>query len=560
MLCRTARPSGSQIPARFAGYAALILWTLLLASCAGRSDPPDDSPEQSRIQDTVERQLDLLLDSVAPVGGQALPDDSLLAFYEQRNYRPLWLDNHDALDDLLNQLQRAGEHGLNPVDYHIDALRGYRRLARPDRRQQAEMDVLATMAMQAYAHDLSSGRFDPSLIDTNWQMDLPNGDWKTLLDLESAQQMVDTLPSLAPQHPHYQALQRWLAYYLELDRRGIEIRVPQGELLLRGSNGARVSLLRQRMQQLGDLRGPERPQNPNQFDAALEEAVRNFQSRHGLDADGRVGSQTLAAINVPIAERAEQIRLNLERWRWLPAELEEDRIWVDLTAYEVHMHLHGEHHSMRAVIGKPDRMTRVFRGEMTYMEINPTWRVPQRIAREMLLPQVQQDANYLQRNNYRVFEGWHSGAAEVDPDSVDWLAMRPEDLGYRFEQMPDPGNAMGQYKFMFPNRNAIYLHDTPSQAYFNQADRARSAGCVRLHDPSFFADLLVREDIGARDRLNMARRVDDPTVVSLNEPVPIYLVYFTVMVDSRGLPEFREDIYDRDPLMREAMQYRAFGG
>ncbi|TGG92006.1 murein L,D-transpeptidase [Natronospirillum operosum] len=537
---------------------SLFLLTLallaLLTACSGRSG--DSTVDRAQMENTVQLQLDLLLSSVAPVGGQALPDDTLQTFYAERNYQPLWLQNHDAQSRLLDQLQRAGEHGLNPADYFVDALRGYRRLERPSALQQAELDVLATMALQAYAHDLSSGRYDPSSIDPNWQIDIPNGEWKTLLELDSASAMVDALPDLAPQHPHYQALQRWYAYYQELDQRNAEVRIPRGELLLRGSREPRVALLRERLQQLGDLRGPARGVDPNLFDGVLEDAVRSFQARHGLSVDGRAGSQTLAAMNVPVAERAQQIRLNMERWRWLPAELEEDRIWVDLTAYEVHMHLHGEHHSMRAVIGMPERMTRVFRGEMTYMEINPTWRVPQRIAREMLLPQIQNDANYLRRNNYRVFSGWHSGAEEIDPDSVNWAAMTPENLVYRFEQMPDPGNAMGQYKFMFPNRNAIYLHDTPVQRYFDQPDRARSAGCVRLHDPSFFADLLVRDDPSARDRLNLARRVDDPTVVSLRDPVPIYLVYFTVMLDPQGLPEFREDIYERDPLMREAMIYR----
>ncbi|MEX1057558.1 MAG: L,D-transpeptidase family protein, partial [Natronospirillum sp.] len=470
---------------------------------------------------------------------------------------PLWISHQGpdkALLALVDVLNQAGDHGLRPNDYHVRSLEEYLALPRPGQLQLAELDVLATLSMQFYAHDLSSGRHDPGAIDTNWQLDIADHNWQRLLTMQSPSAMVNALPDLAPQHADYRALQRWMVYYQELNERNDDIQIPPGELLMWGSREPRVALLRARLQQLGELRDTGRSPNGSLFDRALEQAVRSFQRRHQLKADGRAGTQTIAAMNVPVAERAEQIRINLERWRWLPAELEEQRLWVDLTAYTLHMHLNGEHHSMRTVIGDTEHPTRVFRGEMTYLEVNPTWRVPQRIARELLLPQVKADRSYLQRNSYEVFSGWHSGAARLNPEDIDWTAIQSDDLAYRFEQLPNPGNAMGKYKFMFPNRNAIYLHDTPVQHHFSQTYRAHSAGCVRVEDPSFFANQLVANSLSGRDQLARARRTSATTVISLDQPLPIYLVYFTAALDAHGLPEFRSDVYERDPLMRAAMR------
>lgn len=531
--------------------------SLALAGCSSRSgDAGLTLPDAEQLQTTLQSQLALMLDAYAPVGGQAIPDTTVVTAYEARDYRPLWIDQDAVLPAtfrLLDILNEAHTHGLNPTHYHTAALDRYLALPRPSTQQLAELDVLATMALQRYAHDISSGRYDPSTIDSNWQLDIPNDEWQAVLALPTAADMVDALPGLAPQHPHYVNLQRWYSYYRELDRTASDRFVPRGELLMRGSREPRVAQLRARLQQLGDLRSGSRGTNPNLFDAELEDAVKQFQARHQLSADGRAGSQTLAAMNVPVAERAKQIRYNLERWRWLPAELEDDRIWVDLTGYRVEMHLGDDIHSMRAIIGDTDHMTRVFRGDMTYMEINPTWRVPQRIARELILPQVQRDPDYLSRNDYQVFSGWHNGAEELDPDSIDWSEIEPEDLYYRFEQLPNPGNAMGQYKFMFPNRNAIYLHDTPQQRHFGNRLRAESAGCVRLANPSFFAERLLTHDGQTLNTLNQARASEATTVVSLNESLPIYLAYFTVTLNANGLPEFRNDVYQRDPLMAQAM-------
>jgi murein L,D-transpeptidase YcbB/YkuD len=419
------------------------------------------------------------------------------------------------------------------------------------------MDVITTIALTSYAHDLSNGRYEPQLIDPNWQLDAPSNSWRDLLYLDSAQDMVNSLQLLAPRSPQYQILQKWLVYYQDLVLKEKDIFVTPGVLLHLGDEGPRVAQLRARLVQLGDIRFSSRKINEDRFDSRLREALKRFQLRHHLSADGSAGSKTIEMLNVPLEERAKQIAYNLERWRWLPSELEANRVWVDLTNYTVDMHLNGELTSMMAVIGSPQRKTPVFKGLMTYMVTNPTWRVPHRIARENLLPKLQADPNYLVRHGYKLFSSWSIGAKELDSTQINWKEIQENKMRFRFEQTPDEGNAMGQYKFMFPNKNEIYLHDTPAKHLFNESDRAFSSGCVRLENPAEFAQAITK-DSRQYDEMKKTLKDSSNSVISLPVRLPVYLIYFTAVANANGMPEFRNDIYERDLLMEEAMGYQPF--
>lgn len=518
-------------------------------------------PTESQIEYSVRQQVSLMLEAFTPIAGQALPNDTVLEAYKFRDFEPVWITNNTldmSIYKLVDTLEAAQSHGLNPVHYHIDTLKEYLGLKSPTSQQLAELDVIATIALSSYAHDLSNGRYEPQLIDPNWQLDAPSKDWKNLLFLERPADMVNYLPLIAPRQPEYQVLQNWLVYYQELAQKEGDIRVDVGVPLTLGDEGPRVAQLRARLVQLGDIRFSTRKVNEDYFDQNLKTALMQFQKRHHLLADGAAGSRTIEMLNVPLAERARQIAYNLERWRWLPSQLEDNRVWVDLTDYTAHIFMNGQNESMKVVIGKPERKTNVFYGEMTYMVANPTWRVPMRIARENLLPKLQNNPNYLTEHGYRVFSSWSIGAKELDPSSIDWRAIEPTSLRYRFEQKPDSGNALGAYKFMFPNKFDIYLHDTPAKHLFRETDRAYSSGCIRLEKPAHFADLLVNSDPKGKAALDKARSSGNTSVVSIKNPLPVYLVYFTVVPNANGMPEFRNDIYKRDELMEEAMGYTPF--
>lgn len=548
----------------FYHYSFLGFITLLLSAC---SAPAPKStfivvpPSEQQIEESVQAQVSLMLNAFAPIAGQALPNEAVLDAYVFREYKPYWIENQQinpSIYKLLDILQESYSHGLNPIHYHVDEIKNYLDLSTPSQQELAEMDVIATVALSSYAHDLSIGRYEPQLIDPNWQLDVPTSEWSEILYLESASDIVNYLPLLAPRHPDYQVLQKWLVYYQDLSAKEPDIKVSAGVPLVAGDQGERVAQLRARLVQLGDIRFSTRKENEDTFDNKLEEALIRFQRRHDLHPDGQAGSQTIEMLNIPMKVRSQQIAYNLERWRWLPAQLEPERIWVDLTDFKVHTYLKDQHSTMKAVIGKKERKTAVFKGTMTYMVTNPSWRVPHRIAQENLLPKLHQDPNYLTKHGYKVFSGWTIGAKPIDPTTIDWQSITPESLKYRFEQEPDEGNALGQYKFMFPNKNDIYLHDTPAKHLFKEDFRAFSSGCVRLEKPAEFANMLVANTKRAED-LAEAEKTSATTVIRLPASLPVYLVYFTVMPNENGMPEFRQDIYERDVLMEEAMGYYPFG-
>ncbi|BFM47987.1 L,D-transpeptidase family protein [Marinomonas sp. THO17] len=544
-------------------FIAVFCLGLLLTACSlpnNKNQFVVEPPSEAQIASSVKEQVSLTLNAFTPVAGQALPNNTVLAAYKARGYEPIWIKNKTidmSIYKLVDILQESYTHGLNPIHYHTDIIKSYLALKKPDSQQLAEMDVIATIALTSYAHDLSNGRYEPQLIDPNWQLDAPNNNWKDLLYLDSASNMVNSLPLMAPRNPQYQILQKWLVYYQDLAAKEKDIFVDSGDPLSLGDEGPRVAQLRARLVQLGDIRFSTRKVQEDRFDSRLRKALRNFQRRHHLVADGSAGSKTIEMLNVPLATRAKQLAYNLERWRWLPSELEANRIWVDLTNYTVDMHLNGELTSMKIVIGKAERKTPVFKGLMTYMVTNPTWRVPHRIARENLLPKLQADPNYLVKHGYKLFSNWGIGAEELDSTSIDWDKITPDKLAYRFEQEPDEGNALGQFKFMFPNKNEIYLHDTPAKQLFREPDRAFSSGCVRLEKPYEFAEQITKGSKAFSDMQNTLKNASN-SVISLPNYIPVYLVYFTVVPNANGMPEFRNDVYSRDPLMEQAMGYIAF--
>ncbi|MEO9654781.1 L,D-transpeptidase family protein [Marinomonas sp.] len=541
---------------------AAIAAAAFLSACS--SPNPKTSqivpPSESQIESSVNQQVALMLNSFTPVAGQALPNNTVLEAYKARDHNPIWIENNAinmSIYKLVDILESSSSHGLNPVHYHTNIIKEYLAINQPNQQQLAEMDVISTIALASYAHDLSNGRYEPQLIDSNWQLDAPSDHWKDLLFLESATDMVNTLPLLAPRSPQYQVLQKWLVYYQDLAKKENDILVSPGVPLSIGDEGPRVAQLRARLVQLGDIRFSTRKVDEEAFDKRLQHALMNFQQRHRLVADGAAGSKTIQMLNVPLSKRANQISYNLERWRWLPSELEANRAWVDLTNYSVDLFFNGERTTMKVVIGKAERKTPVFKGLMTYMVTNPTWRVPQRIARENLLPKIQKDPEYLTRYGYKVYSSWSIGAKVIDPATINWQAMRPEKLSYRFEQEADESNALGQYKFMFPNKNEIYLHDSPAKHLFRESSRAFSSGCIRLEKPDEFAQALLK---GSKQGKSLAATLSSQTttVISLPTYLPVYLVYLTVVPNANGMPEFREDIYERDELMEEAMGYHAF--
>lgn len=367
-------------------------------------------------------------------------------------------------------------------------------------------------------------------------------------------QIEQTLNGLLPPQPGYARLKQVLAGYKEIAAKGGWPVVPNGPKMQKDDRGERVALLRARLVASGEL-NTKSTTDTTLFDAELDSAVRGFQRRYGLDADGAVGPATLEALNVSAQKRVEQIRVNMERWRWLPQNLGERYILVNIANFELDVIEQTKPiMTMRVVVGKYFRRTPVFSDRMTYLVLSPYWHVPPHIAKEDKLPLIRKNPDYLSQENIKVFQSWDAKTKEVDPKSIDWLQITARSFNYRLRQEPGPKNALGRVKFMFPNKFDVYLHDTPSRELFSKTVRTFSSGCIRIEKPIELAEYLLQKDPQwNRERILTVIDKRIERTVLLPESIPIHLLYWTVWAEADGTVQFRNDIYGRDKLLCDAL-------
>lgn len=471
-------------------------------------------------------------------------------FYARRDYRPAWHDEHTA-QALLSALYDAEAEGLRPADYHLETLLW---LLAPIRELDAwsrmELELLLTDAFFALALDSAYGR--PSMQEPGWLVQAPQRD--LIAALERALLRRDpaaALRELLPTDPGYRQLREMRDLYRRLAAVGGWPTLPDGPLLQLGVRDDRVPLLRARLQLSGDYSATAGG-NPLEFDDALAAALRRFQRRHGLEPDGRAGPATVAALNVSVEERLRQIELNLERWRRLPRDFGERHVMVNIADYSLEVIEHGEAvFKQRVIVGSQRRRTPVMSGRISYLVLNPSWEVPNSIMVEDMLPRVRANPNFFERNGIEVLQGW-AQERRIDPQAVDWTQVPTDPFPYRFRQAPGPHNALGQIKFMFPNQQSIYLHDTPNRGLFARQDRALSSGCVRVEQAVALASYLLGWD---DDELRRALKAGQERSIYLSQPVPVHLLYWTAWVDRDGELQFRNDIYAGDAHLLAALEH-----
>jgi murein L,D-transpeptidase YcbB/YkuD len=397
-----------------------------------------------------------------------------------------------------------------------------------------------------------TGRISPRAIESAWHIDPRDVDVDSAIARTLASPRLDqALRALEPQEEGYSALVNDLARYRTLAQRGGWPRLPAGVVLRAGDSSQVVRRLRDRLRAEG-YAVPAPSTAPERFDAALADAVIEYQRRHGLAEDGVVGPRTLAALNVTAAHRVRQIAANLERYRWLPPDLGNRYVIVNIPAFRLAAFDHGERVlSMRVVVGSElaARHTPVFADSMSYVQFGPYWNVPRSIAVHEILPEARRDRGYLTRNDYEVVRGWGDDAPVVDPWRLSNAAL--SSTRYRIRQRPGPDNALGRVKFMFPNDFNVYLHDTPAQSLFDERVRAFSHGCVRVADPAGLAAfVLAGRPEWTVERIRATLDAGDRVRVDLPQKLPVYLLYLTAF-DRDGEVAFREDLYDLDePLLR----------
>ncbi|MHA1529736.1 MAG: L,D-transpeptidase family protein [Alphaproteobacteria bacterium] len=496
------------------------------------------------------------------------------SFYAARAYLPVWLAEDGAAAPaaraLLSWAGEADANGLPAARYDVAGLAARLAKARGGAYSHAAaLETDLTRLFLTYGRDLASGLLEPRSISRNIDIEPPRPDPAVLLAGAGATGDITAfLDGLAPAGPAYNHLMSLYADMREIARGGgWGPQIAKGRALRPGDRLPRVEQLRARLIALGDLAPVERvaagavmndatppATGPLVFDPALEVAVQRFQARHGLNADGIVGTMTLAALNTTAAERAAQAAVNLERMRWLNYDLGERHVLINIAAYTMTMVEHGDaRFSTRVVVGKSRKhQTPEFNDELEFIVVNPTWNVPYSIASKEILPLLQEDPTYLEQNNMELL------GSDLPASEIDWSQVTRGSFPGRIRQRPGPDNALGAVKFLFPNEHAIYMHDTPSRKLFAHDRRAYSHGCVRLQDPIGFAHLLLSlqddDPVGFFDRL---RAREDEIWVRVREAIPVYVTYRTAWLDTGGVRQFRADVYRRD---RDVMAALAAAG
>ena len=535
---------------RLVSSGAVILFSL---HCTAPSGEAQDNAVRDALKSRVETlrktgRLDVRGSSVASV--IVLPQ-----FYERRGYRPAWESR--TIDQLLRAIHDAEADGLDPRDYHQQLLERLRTEADASRQPQAavlaDYDVLLTDALIRLGYHLMFGKVDPERVDPNWNMAReihgldPAAEIKRALD---AGDVYGALEREKPTHPFYTGLKRELARYRQIQTAGGWPTISAGPALRVGAVDARVPTLRRRLQATGDLvtRGND---TATRYDSTLAAAVRGFQSRIGVGDDGVLGDGTRSALNVPVGDRVRQIRLNLERGRWVLHDLDSTFVVVNIAGYSV-AYVRGGRTvwRSRAVVGLPYRRTPVFRDSIRYLDFNPTWTVPPGILARDMLPRLKRGGVRALPEGMRVLD--RSGRP-VDASRINWASYSGSSFPFTLRQDPGPWNALGRVKFMFPNRYVVYLHDTPSRELFDESARAFSSGCIRIDRPFELADLLLTDRRWNADSTARTLATKRTRTVRLQRPVPVLLLYWTAWVDDQSRANFRSDIYGRDAKLARAL-------
>lgn len=480
-------------------------------------------------------------------------------FYDARGNAPIWIQDGaltGRAERALAHLAKADQEGLDPAHYNAAVLvRDLNNEPPRDAAAALAADMTITGQLLHFLYEVRHGRLrDPETVGGEKAFDVE----EALTLLTSAKDIEVALRNAVPGNAPYRALRRALSTYQAIARKGgiaTDAAIPAGPSIKPGNQDARVPLIRDRLNLLGDLVAKPSGAEGDLFDPALVQSVIQFQKRHGLEPDGVVGKNTLAEMNISVAARIDQITVNMERWRWLPSDLGDDYILVNIAGFRLEVFELGvPSMEMAVVVGRPFRRTPVFSAAVSYLEFSPTWTVPPTILKEDIIPGMRKDPELLAKKGIRIFSSWNRDAQVIDPANIDWNAPKSQLVSYRYVQPPGPKNALGRVKFMFPNQYSVYLHDTPDKNLFDRASRAFSSGCIRVARPMDLAALLLADQPKWTEaEIAKAMNLDEPVKVTLSNPIPIYITYATAWAGEGGTIEFRPDIYGRDASLQEAL-------
>ena len=483
-------------------------------------------------------------------------DQWIASVYHDSAFSPYWVTERGPVHKaqlLLQALKNSATEGLNPEDYGLSAIETL--WQRSDAEGYAKLDILLTVAYIEYITDVRHGRVQPKNEDEALfyhKADKQIDPVALIKEAQNSSGFNTFLSNQLPSHETYRFTRKGLKRYKEIASAGGWPVIASGVTIHPGDADKRLSDIRQRLIISGDL-AADSSQKPDFYDDVLAEAVKHFQVRHGMTADGVIGKGTISAMNVPADYRVQQIEMNLERWRWIDHDLGQRYVVVDIPSFMATDFQHDKKiYEMPVIVGKLHHETPVFSEDIKYVVLNPYWTLTPHIARTETLHKLRKDRHYLKKNHISLFRGWHD-SHELDATRINWHKVSPKEMNkYRFRQNPGPWNALGVLKIVFPNAHSVYMHDTPNHQLFEREKRGFSHGCIRMDNPVKQASVVLGGE-WTENRINDVIATGKRTVVRLDQPMKVHLVYQTVWGDENGNINFVRDIYKRDERLHKAL-------
>jgi murein L,D-transpeptidase YcbB/YkuD len=486
---------------------------------------------------------------------------SVKKFYEETGYKLGWSQSGDPTPqalELIRILEEAEQKGLDSKDYDgprwPDRVKGLERKSGQTESALVKFDVALTVSATRYMSDLHLGRVDPENLHKDFDPEREPHDPGAFLrkDVLGAQSVKAVLTQLECPYAGYQRELVALHNYLQMASREVVDPLPQVQKPIEvGQSYDMMDKLVHRLQFLADLPASVTIPQAKLYSKEISEGVKRFQSRHGIESDGRLGPRTIVEMNQPMSSRVQQLRLSLERWRWLPHNFSQPPIIVNIPEFMLRAGgVAGEPSLvMPVVVGKAMRtQTPVLSEEMEYIVFWPYWNVPPSILRGEMIPKIAKDPMYLQKNGYEV--ATYSGEVVTDGMVSNEALAQLKAGKLMIRQKPGPKNALGLAKFIFPNDNNVYLHSTPAQTLFSRTRRDFSHGCIRVEDPKALAVWVLRNNPGwTNERVAQAFASGEQQQVNLTGTIPVLIVYATAVVEEDGQILFLQDIYGHDKAL-----------
>jgi murein L,D-transpeptidase YcbB/YkuD len=469
--------------------------------------------------------------------------------YKLNDYGSLW--NKATTTQLSNEINKATAlDGLKKQDYMLPGLEllfNKQQLADLNSKDRVELELALTESLLRLNYHLRFGKVEPVSLDSNWnygkRLDFKNP-MEALYQAIKNQTIKTLLNNQRPKHPYYHKLRKVLTHYREVKAAGGWDTIEQGPTIKLKHESKRILQVRNRLIKTDNILAKSiTEESASIYNENLQQAIIRFQKKHTLDTDGKIGKKTLNALNKSVSERIDQVRVNLERLRWIMHEVEDEFLIVDIPGFEVILVKNGKREWQGKIqVGKAFTATPVFKGKLEYLEFNPTWTIPPSIIKRTVFPGLKKDASYLNKKGYLLldFKG-----NKIDPLSVDWENVTH--FPYIVRQPAGKDNALGQVKFIFPNPHFVFLHDTNHRELFSRNTRTFSSGCLRVEKPFELSEQLLKTTKGwNRKKIDQLVTSGKTQRIHPKDKISILITYTTVGMDENNKVRFKPDIYKRD--------------